>query len=265
VYESIWLPNRDSYNDSDLYKVYIGICENHTGQNDLYNGRDLYKNCTNLFGSQMAPLFGTKFVPARAKQLPSPLYAGRVRTPKPHHTSQKKPTQHNTNQNTTPRVNTAAAASAPANRHRGRSPRCRRRRMTVRRHLTKQLHDPGSYKALCSAPPPHSGRQGRQQRGLGLGGLPPVVLRRQVHHGIDAALVVNIVVAIGGRRGGARRKEAHGIPGRGEEDEYRGRKVQCGVDEAQCGWEEEEGKSIGSRARDRVPGAGCELVRGRQR
>ena len=26
--------------------------------------------------------------------------------------------------------------------------------MTVRRHLTKQLHDPGSYSALCSVPLP---------------------------------------------------------------------------------------------------------------
>ena len=64
----------------------------------------------------------------------------------------------------------------------------------------------------------------------------------------------------GGDGGGARRKEAHGIHGRGEEDEYRGRKVQYGVDEAQCGWEEEEGESIGSRTRDMVPGAGCKLV-----
>ena len=54
--------------------------------------------------------------------------------------------------------------------------------------------------------------------------------------------------------------EAHGIPGRGEEDKYRGWKVQCRVDEAQCGWEEEEGESIGSRTRDMVPGAGCKLV-----
>jgi hypothetical protein len=47
----------------------------------------------------------------------------------------------------------------------------------------------------------------------------------------------------GGRRGGC--KEASRIPGRGEEDEYRGRIAQGGVDEAQRGWEEEEGESGG--------------------
>jgi hypothetical protein len=64
------------------------------------------------------------------------------------------------------------------------------------------------------------------------------------------------------RRGetGGGGNEAHGIPGRGEEDKYRGWKVQCRVDEVQCGWEEEEGESIGSRTRDMVPGAGCKLV-----
>jgi hypothetical protein len=41
----------------------IGIRENHTDQNYLYNDRDLYKNFTKLFGSQMTPLFVTKFVP----------------------------------------------------------------------------------------------------------------------------------------------------------------------------------------------------------
>ena len=45
---------------------------------------------------------------------------------------------------------------------------------------------------------------------------------------------------LGGDRGG----EAHRVPGRGEEDEYRGRKVQGGVDEAQHGWDEEEGGSV---------------------
>ena len=61
-----------------------------------------------------------------------------------------------------------------------------------------------------------------------------------------------------GRWGGG--KEAHRIPGRGEEDEYRGRKVQGGVDEAQRGREEEEGESVGSPAWDGVPGASSGAV-----
>ena len=51
---------------------------------------------------------------------------------------------------------------------------------------------------------------------------------------MDATLVVGVVVAVGGRWGGGR--EAHEIPGRGEEDEYRGgRKVQGGLDELSAG------------------------------
>jgi hypothetical protein len=60
-----------------------------------------------------------------------------------------------------------------------------------------------------------------------------------------------------GETGGGR--EARGIPGRGEEDGYRGRKLQGGMDEAQRGWEEEEGGSDGGWARDGVLGAGGEL------
>jgi hypothetical protein len=56
-----------------------------------------------------------------------------------------------------------------------------------------------------------------------------------------------------GERGGP--KEPHRIPDRGEEDKYRGRKVHGGLDEAQRGQEEEEGKSIGGRAWDGVPRA----------
>ena len=70
---------------------------------------------------------------------------------------------------------------------------------------------------------------------------------------------------LGGDRGGGRDRKACGIPGRGEEDEYRGWKVQGGVDEAQCGREEEEGSSGGGWARDGVPGAGGELRRGGRR
>jgi hypothetical protein len=51
-------------------------------------------------------------------------------------------------------------------------------------------------------------------------------------------------------------REARGIPGRGEENEYRGQKVQGGVevDEAQHGREEEEGGSVGGWAAG--PGGG---------
>ena len=54
-------------------------------------------------------------------------------------------------------------------------------------------------------------------------------------------------------------KEACGIPGRGEEDEYRGWEVQDRVDEAQRGREEEEGSSIGGLDWGGVPGPGGEL------
>ena len=51
-------------------------------------------------------------------------------------------------------------------------------------------------------------------------------------------------------------REARGIPGRGEENEYRGQKVQGGVevDEAQHGREEEEGGRVGGWAAG--PGGG---------
>ena len=69
-------------------------------------------------------------------------------------------------------------------------------------------------------------RRGPQQRGLGC--LRPIVLRRWVPRGVDAALVVvGIPVAVGG--GG---EEARGIPGGGEEDDDWGWEVQGGVDEA---------------------------------
>jgi hypothetical protein len=67
----------------------------------------------------------------------------------------------------------------------------------------------------------------------------------------------------GGDRGGGR--EARRIPSRGEEDEYRGPKLQGGVDEARCGREEEKGGSGGGWAQDGVPGSGGELGRGWRR
>ena len=127
----------------------------------------------------------------------------------------------------------------------------------MRRHLTKQLHDPGSYSALCSVPLPSPVLGGRDDD-------TDWVARLLLSSG-DGSIVAStlhcsstLLLPSGGDGGGG--NEAHGIPGRGEEDKYRGWKVQCRVDEAQCGWEEEEGESIGSRTRDMVPGAGCKLV-----
>jgi hypothetical protein len=77
---------------------------------------------------------------------------------------------------------------------------------TVRRYPTEQLHDPGSNRALCSVPlpPRHPGQRGQQR--CGRGGPRPDFLLRWVPRGFDTALVVGIVVAIGGRRGkGGRR------------------------------------------------------------
>jgi hypothetical protein len=71
------------------------------------------------------------------------------------------------------------------------------------------------------------------------------------------------LLPLGGDRGGG--EKARGSPGRGEEDKYRGWKVQGGVDEAQRRREEEEDESVGGRDRDGVPGAGGELGRGGRR
>ena len=61
-------------------------------------------------------------------------------------------------------------------------------------------------------------------------------------------------------------REACKIPGRGEEDKYRGgRKVQGRLDEAQRGREEEEGGSHRVWARDGVPRVGGKLGSGGQR
>ncbi len=57
---------------------------------------------------------------------------------------------------------------------------------------------------LRPSPSPRCGWWRRQRRGLG--GPRPVVLRRRFHRGVDAALVVGVIVAVGGRwRGGAGR------------------------------------------------------------
>ena len=87
------------------------------------------------------------------------------------------------------------------------------------------------------------GRWGRRLRGLG--GPRPVVFRRRVQRGVDASLIIGVVVAVGGRRGEGGR-EACGIPGRGEEDEYQDRKVQGRLDETQRGREERRAVAVAS-------------------
>jgi hypothetical protein len=83
------------------------------------------------------------------------------------------------------------------------------------------------------------------------------------HPRFDAALVVGIVLPLGGDRGGG--EKARGSPGRGEEDKYRGWKVLGGLGEAQRRREEEEDESVRGRNRDGVSGAGGEIGRGGRR
>ena len=135
----------------------------------------------------------------------------------------------------------------------------------MRRYLTERLRDPGSDRTLCSAPLPPS---------------PPVVgggddddvdwVARGLSSSGDGSIVASMLrwssaslSPSGGDGGGGR--EARRIPGWGEEDKYRGRNVQGGVDEAQRGQDEEEGSSGGGWAWDGVPGAGGKLGRGGRR
>jgi len=114
--------------------------------------------------------------------------------------------------------------------------------MTVRRYPSERLHNPGSDRALCSAPLPAPALDGGDDddtdwvaRGLtssGDGFLVASTLRW------SAALLSPC-----GGEGGGGGKEACGIPGGGEEDEDQGREVQGGVDEAQRGREQEGGGS----------------------
>ena len=95
------------------------------------------------------------------------------------------------------------------------------------RYLTERLHDPGSDRALvfCTPhTPSRPGRRGRQRRGLSR--PQPVVLRQQVPRGVNAALVVGVVVAVKGE--GGWQGEARGTPGGGEEYDDRGRKIGWG-------------------------------------
>jgi len=136
--------------------------------------------------------------------------------------------------------------------------------MTVRRHLTKRLCDPGSNRVFCVLPSPprrilgggHNDNADWVARGLSSSENGSIVA--STLHWSLASLLPS-----GGDRGGG--EKAHGSPGRGEEDDYRGWKVQGGVDEAQHRREEEEGESIGGRDRDGVPGTGGELGCGGRR
>ena len=97
----------------------------------------------------------------------------------------------------------------------------------MRRYLTERPCDPGSDRALCSAPlpPPPLWVVGGVDdndmdwvaRGLSSSGDGSIVV--STLRWLSTSLSLS-----GGDRGGGR--EAHGIPGRGENDEYRGRKVQ---------------------------------------
>ena len=129
--------------------------------------------------------------------------------------------------------------------------------MIVRRYLTERLRDPGSDRALCSAPPPpHCGQWGQRRRGLG--GPRPVVFRRRVHCGVDASLVIGVVVAVGGRWGGGTGRLAEFLEGVRRTSIETARRVGQGSARA----EGEEGGSGGVWARDGVPRAGGELGSG---
>jgi len=134
----------------------------------------------------------------------------------------------------------------------------------VRRYLTEQLHDPGSDRALCSAPLPPPTLDGGDDddadwvaRGLtssGDGSLVASTLRWSA-----------VLLSPWGGEGGGGGEEACGISGGGEEDKDQGREIQGGVDEAQRRREEEGSGSVGGRDPYGVPGAGGKLGRGGQR
>jgi len=120
----------------------------------------------------------------------------------------------------------------------------------VRRHLTKQLRDPGSDRVICA--PPCGDDDNADWVACGLTSSENGSIVASTLCWSSASLLPS-----GGDRGGG--KKAHGSPGRGEEDKYRGWKVQGGVDEAQHRRKEEEGESVSGRDRDGVPGTGGEL------
>ena len=87
----------------------------------------------------------------------------------------------------------------------------------MRRYLTERLRDPGSDRGQCSAPlpPPRVGGEDNKDvdwvaRGLlssGNRSIVALMLRR----------LLASLLPLGGDGGG---REAHGVPGRGEEDKY---------------------------------------------
>ena len=117
----------------------------------------------------------------------------------------------------------------------------------MRRHLTKRLHDSGSDRVICA--PPCGNNNKADWVACGLISSENRFIVASTLRWSSASLLPSR-----GDRGGG--KKAHGSPVRGEEDKYRGWKVQGGVDEAQHRREEEEGESVGGRDRDGVPGTG---------
>ena len=97
------------------------------------------------------------------------------------------------------------------------------------RYLTDRLCNPGSDRAqvFCTPyAPSHPGQRGRQRRGLSR--PQRVVLRQLVPCGVNAALIVGVIVAVGGGGGVGRRGEARGTPGGGEEFDDWDRKIGWG-------------------------------------
>ena len=134
----------------------------------------------------------------------------------------------------------------------------------MRRHLTERLRDPGSDRVFCAPPsPPRRVLGGRDDNNADWVAF---CLSSSENGSIVASTLLWLLASLlplgGDRRGG---EKAHGSPGRGEKDKYRGLKVQGGVDEAQCRRDEEEDESVGGWVSDGVPGLGGKLRRGGQR
>ena len=98
----------------------------------------------------------------------------------------------------------------------------------MQRHLTERLRDPGSDRVFCAPPSP-------PRRVLGGGDDDNVDwVARSLSSSENGSIVASMLrwssaslLSSGGDRGGG--EKAHGNPGRGEEDKYRGWKVQGGV------------------------------------
>ena len=100
--------------------------------------------------------------------------------------------------------------------------------MTVRRYPSERLHDPGSDRALCSAPLHAPALDGGDDDDAEweAGSLSDGSLMASTLCWLSALL------SPWGGEGGGGGEGACVVPGRGEEDEDRGREVQGGVDEA---------------------------------